>query len=46
MERVSGAAFRPLGKRELTEEEKKEAEEQVKRMLAIAKRQMKTGKVF
>lgn len=46
MERVSGAAFTYIGHHELTEEEKKEADEQVKRMLAIAKRQMLTGKVF
>jgi len=46
MERVGGAAFRPAGKRTPTEEDKKEAEEMVKRMKAIALRQMKTGKIL
>lgn len=46
MERVSGAAFRPAGRRTPTEEDKKEAEEMVKRMKAIAQRQMKTGKIL
>lgn len=46
VERVGGAAFRPAGKSKLTEEDKKEAEEMVKRMKATIQRQMKTGKIL